>query len=84
MTPMRKKEIRHAMLQVLERAKPYMLEQTLVRDMINFTMRPRASLAEFEEVCGAMENARQIELHSNDDREVKIKITDEGMAELNE
>lgn len=77
----RKQIITQGVLRAANNAAPYMLRDDMVLTTINFSVRPKVTLTEFEEVLRDME-ARALITHPRTEEGLKIKITDEGRAEL--
>ena len=81
---MRKKQIRKAILAVLNEADPYMLFEHTVLSGINLAIAPPVVLSDFETHLREMETRRLIIRQADSDGDNKIKITTEGKAALNE
>jgi hypothetical protein len=77
----REKVLAGQIARVCDNAWPYLLQETMVLTTINIALKPKATIAEFEAVAAKMEERAWIKRVPTDDG-LKIKLTDEGKAEL--
>jgi hypothetical protein len=77
----REKLIRKIVLKALKASAPFMIEGSLLLIEINLVITPEAIETEFEEVLVNAESDRLLKRYRFG-KEVKVKITDEGKAEL--
>lgn len=77
----RQKVVAREIARVCDNATPYLLDERIVLTTINIALLPKVTIDEFEKVAMAMEQRLFIK-RVRSDEVYKIKLTDEGRAEL--